>query len=152
MNMKKYFILFALILLTITYSNYGRENNSKKIIFTEKAPKPIGPYSQAVLAGYTLYLSGQIGLDMQTGKMVEGGVKNETELIMNNIKNILETAGYKIENIVKTTIYLSDIKEFSSVNSSYATFFKGDYPARETVQVSALPMGAHVEISVIAVK
>ncbi len=150
--MKKYFILLALLILIFTYSNYGKENISKKIIFTEKAPKPIGPYSQAVLIVNTLYLSGQIGLDTKTGKISEGGVKKETEIIMNNIKNILGTAGYKLENIVKTTIYLSDIKDFSSVNSIYSAFFKSDYPARETVQVAALPMAAHVEISVIAVK
>ncbi len=124
----------------------------KKVIFTDKAPKPIGPYSQAIKVGGTIYLSGQIALDTATGKIAEGGAPKEAEIIMNNLKNVLEAAGCTFENVVKTTIYLTDIKDFSAVNKVYSSYFSADFPARETIQVTALPMGAHVEISVIAVK
>ena len=147
--MKKYF-LFIIIVLTSLQLNFAQTN--KRVIFTDKAPKPIGPYSQAILAGNTLYLSGQIALDKATGKIAEGDIKAEAKQVLDNIKSVLEEAGYSMKDIVKTTIYLSDMENFNPVNKVYATYFDGYFPARETVQVAGLPMKARVEISVIAVK
>ncbi|TAL70452.1 MAG: RidA family protein [Bacteroidetes bacterium] len=143
----KYLIFILCLILTINLSA-----KDKKVILTDKSPKPIGPYSQAIKAGSTIYLSGQIALDTATGKIAEGGASKEAEIILNNIKYILEVANCTFENIVKTTIYLTDIKDFNPVNKVYATYFTADFPARETIQVAGLPMGAHIEISVIAVK
>jgi len=125
---------------------------SKKIITSKNAPEPIGPYSHAVLAGNTLYVSGQVGKHPQTGELMTGDIKTETTRVMENIKGILTDAGMGMENIVKATIFLKDLSNFSAVNEVYGSYFKGDYPARETVQVSRLPLDANVEISVIAVK
>ena len=125
---------------------------TKKTVFTELAPKPIGPYSQAVTAGNFIYLSGQIAIDMKTNQIVNNDIKKETEMIMENIKNVLEKAGSKLENIVKTTIYLTDIRLFTDMNEVYGKYFQGNFPARETVQVVALPKGARIEISVVALK
>lgn len=143
----KYLILILSLFLTINLSA-----KDKKVIFSESAPKPIGPYSQAVKVGSTIYFSGQIALDTSSGKIAEGGAAKEAEIILNNIKNILESAGCTFENIVKTSIYLTDIKDFNPVNKVYSSYFKSEFPARETIQVAGLPMGAHIEISVIAVK
>lgn len=121
----------------------------KKIILTTKAPAPIGPYSQAVLVGNTLYCSGQIALD-SLGKLHTENIEVETTQIMKNINEVLQAANMSFDNIVKTTIFLTDMNDFAKVNEIYAKSFNSDYPARETVQVSALPKGVHVEISVIA--
>jgi 2-iminobutanoate/2-iminopropanoate deaminase len=123
----------------------------KKIIFTENAPAPIGPYSQAVMAGNTLYCSGQIALDT-AGNFHNDSIETETKQVMSNISKLLEASGMQFENIVKTTIFLTDMNDFAKVNAIYAESFSGNFPARETVQVSALPKGAKVEISVTAVK
>lgn len=120
---------------------------SKKIILTDKAPAPIGPYSQAVMAGNTLYVSGQIALDVAA----TGNIKAETQAIMQNIGHILETAGLAYTNIVKTSIFLKNMDDFGTVNEVYGTFFTENPPARETVQVARLPRDVNVEISVIAV-
>lgn len=123
----------------------------KEIVYTEKAPKPIGPYSQAVIAGDFIYVSGQIAID-STGKIISGTAAEETKVIMENIQIILKEVGAELYDIVKTSIFMIDLKEFGKVNEVYGSFFRGEYPARETVQVAALPKGAKVEISVIAYK
>ncbi|MEO5570122.1 MAG: RidA family protein [Bacteroidia bacterium] len=123
----------------------------KKIITSPNGPKPIGPYSHAVLAENTLYTSGQVGIDPKTNELVVGDIKDETKQAMLNLKNILETAGTKMSNIVKATIFLKDLNNFTAMNEVYGSFFESDFPARETVQVVRLPKDANVEISVIAV-
>ena len=125
----------------------------KKIITTSKAPAPIGPYNQAVLTGNTLYTSGQIALDPATGELVVGDIKTEAQLVMQNLKAVLEEADMTFENVVKTTIFLSDMNNFGTVNEIYGSFFNEDTaPARETVDVKTLPKSVNVEISVVAVK
>jgi 2-iminobutanoate/2-iminopropanoate deaminase len=123
----------------------------KKIILTDNAPQPIGPYSQAVLAGNMLYVSGQIALDPHSGNLVLDDIQTETRLVMQNIKAILEAASTSFDNIVKTTIFLKDMGQFGQVNEVYGSYFQNNPPARETVQVAALPKGVNVEISVTAV-
>jgi 2-iminobutanoate/2-iminopropanoate deaminase len=124
----------------------------KKIIFTDKAPAPIGPYSQAVLVNETLYTSGQIALNPETMELVLDDIKTETKQVMENMKMVLEAAGMTFENVVKSTIFIMDMNDFSDINSVYATYFdEKTSPARETVQVAGLPKGVNVEISMIAV-
>ncbi|MRH99140.1 RidA family protein [Kriegella sp. EG-1] len=125
----------------------------KKIISTKKAPAPIGPYNQAVLSGNTLYISGQIPLDAETGNLIEGNIKAETVKVMENLKAVLNAADMTFENVVKSSIFLSDMNQFSDVNAVYANYFNEETaPARETVEVSNLPKFVNVEISMIAVK
>lgn len=124
----------------------------KKIITSKNAPAPIGPYSHAVMVGNMLFVSGQVGKNPQTGELVLGNVKSETRQVMENVKGILTDAGMDFTHVVKTTIFLADMNDFAAVNEVYGSYFTGDYPARETVQVSKLPLGVNVEISVIAVK
>ncbi|MDY6028847.1 MAG: RidA family protein [Acidaminococcaceae bacterium] len=123
-----------------------------KAVVTNLAPKAIGPYSQAILSGANLYLSGQIGINPETQNLVQTGIEAETEQIMNNIEAVLLEARYNFTHVVKTTIYVTDMQDFDAVNSVYGKYFKGEYPARSFVQVAALPKGAHVEIEVLAVK
>jgi 2-iminobutanoate/2-iminopropanoate deaminase len=122
----------------------------KNIIETTQAPAAIGPYSQAVQAGNLLFVSGQIPLDPQTGNLVTDGIEPETHRVMKNIEAILEAAGLSFHNVVKTTIFLKSMDDFAKVNTVYASYFTGNFPARETVEVAGLPKGARVEISVIA--
>jgi 2-iminobutanoate/2-iminopropanoate deaminase len=125
----------------------------KKIIQTEAAPAPIGPYNQAVLAGNTLYLSGQIALDPATGELVSGSIEAETEQVMQNLKAVLTAAGLGFEQVVKTSIFVKDMHQFAQINSVYGKYFDPDTaPARETVEVANLPKFVNVEISMIAVK
>ena len=125
----------------------------KKIITTTNAPAPIGPYNQAILTGNTLYTSGQIAIHPKTGKLVIDDIKTEAEQVMQNLKAILDEVGMDFENVIKTTIFLSDMNNFSLVNEVYGNYFNEDTaPARETVAVSALPKFVNVEISVIAIK
>lgn len=124
----------------------------KQIIFTSKAPKPIGPYSQAVLTNNILFVSGQIALDLNTGIMCEGGVKAQTNQVLAYIQNILNAAGMDMMNVVKASIFLADINDFGTMNEVYAAFFSDNPPARECIQVCRLPKDALVEISVTAVK
>ncbi|MDR1730954.1 MAG: RidA family protein [Synergistaceae bacterium] len=121
-----------------------------KIVSTEKAPKAIGPYSQAVWAGNLLFLSGQIGLVPETGKLIEGGTLAQAEQIFKNIEAILTSQGLGFKDLVKVSVFGLDIKEFAEVNKLYATFFPENPPARSFVQVGALPGGAAIEIEVIA--
>ena len=123
----------------------------KKIINTPKAPAPIGPYNQAVLVKDTLYMSGQIALDASTGELILESIEEETEMVMNNVSFILEEAGMSFENIVKCSIFISDMENFQKINSVYAKYFKKDFPARETVEVSCLPKKVNVEISCVAI-
>lgn len=122
----------------------------RKIISTEKAPQPIGAYSQAVIAENIVFLSGQIGIDPNTNKMVKGGIEQETIQALENIKAILASSHLEFTNIVKTTIFVTDIKKMKQVNDIYQSYFDSNFPAREAIEVSKLPMNAKVEISVIA--
>lgn len=125
----------------------------KKIIFTDKAPTPIGPYSQAVLVGNTLYTSGQIALHPETGELVMGDIETETEQVMQNMKAVLDAGGMTFEDVVKATIFISNMDDFARINSVYGKYFnEKTAPARETVQVARLPKSVNVEISMIAVK
>ncbi|HAX14261.1 MAG TPA: reactive intermediate/imine deaminase [Leeuwenhoekiella sp.] len=125
----------------------------KKIISTKNAPAPIGPYNQAVFAGDTLFVSGQIPLDPKTGELVSGDIAAETKMVMQNLEAILTEAGLTFENVVKSSIFLSDMNSFAQVNEVYGTFFNEETaPARETVEVANLPKFVNVEISVIAIK
>lgn len=125
----------------------------KKIIYTDKAPAPIGPYNQAVLIGNTLYTSGQVALHPVTMELVMDDIETETRQVMENMKAVLEAADMNFGNVVKTTIFIMDMADFSRINSVYATYFdEATAPARETVQVAGLPKGVNVEISMIAIK
>ncbi|MDL2251688.1 RidA family protein [Odoribacter sp. OttesenSCG-928-J03] len=124
----------------------------KKIIHSSKAPKAIGPYSQAVEANGILYISGQLPIDATTGKFVEGGVKEQTEQVLKNIGYILEEAGYTFDDVVKSNCLLSDMADFATMNEVYATYYKENCPARAAFAVKSLPMGALVEIETIAIK
>ena len=125
----------------------------KKIIFTEKAPAPIGPYSQAILIGNTLYTSGQIALDPATGELKTATLAQQTQLVMQNLKAVLEAADMDFSHVVKTSIFLTNMADFAEVNTHYAAHFdEATAPARETVQVAGLPKGVDVEISMVAVR
>ena len=124
----------------------------KTVITTQDAPEPIGPYNQAILAGNTLYISGQVCIDPVTGQLKNRDLQEETHQVMHNLKAILQRAGLGFANVVKTTIFLTDMHRFSEVNEIYGKYFDDGFPARETVQVSALPKFVNVEISMIAVK
>lgn len=123
----------------------------KKIIKTENAPKAIGPYSQAVEANGTLYISGQLPIDPKTGKMPED-IKSQTKQSLENVKAILKEAGYSLNDVIKSTCLLNNIADFKAMNEVYAEFYKTDCPARAAFQVAALPLGALVEIETIAAK
>lgn len=131
----------------------------KTIITTSRAPAPIGPYNQAILAGNMLFISGQICLDPITGELKNKDIQEETHQVMHNLKNILQEAGMDFSHVVKTTIFITDMNQFGEINAVYGKYFEGDmpagktgFPARETVQVSALPKFVNVEISMIGVK
>ncbi|WP_370479793.1 RidA family protein [Tamlana flava] len=125
----------------------------KSIINTTNAPAPIGPYNQAVLMGNTLYTSGQIALNPKTGNLVLDDIKKETAQVMHNLKAVLEAAQMTFENVIKSSIFISNMDDFASINEVYGSFFnEATAPARETVQVAKLPKNVNVEISVIAVK
>jgi 2-iminobutanoate/2-iminopropanoate deaminase len=124
----------------------------KTIIYTEKAPAPIGPYNQAVLTGNTLYTSGQIALHPETMELVTENIEVETKQVMENMKAVLEAAGMTFENVVKTSIFIMDMNDFGKINTVYSTYFnEKTAPARETVQVACLPKNVNIEISMIAV-
>jgi 2-iminobutanoate/2-iminopropanoate deaminase len=127
----------------------------KQIINTPGAPAPIGPYSQAVMAGNTFYISGQVCLDPQTGELKNRDIQEETHRVMQNLRAILQESGLSFSNVVKTSIFLTDMHQFSAVNEVYGKYFDNSgagFPARETVQVAALPKFVNVEISMIAIK
>ena len=146
---RSFFLVTATFLL---FSASCLAQVSKQVIYTEKAPKPIGPYSQAILAGNTLYLSGQIAIDPASGRMDTVDIVTETKRVMDNLGEVLKAAGMGFDNIVKATIYTTDLKNLKTINAIYAGYFRENMPARETVQVAALPGKDHVEISAVAVK
>ena len=125
----------------------------KQIITTTKAPAPIGPYNQAVLSGNTLYTSGQIAFNPETTELVLDNITDETKQVMENMKEVLAAAGMTFENVVKTSIFISDMNDFGAINAVYGSYFdEATAPARETVQVACLPKKVNVEISMIAIK
>ncbi len=124
---------------------------SKQIITTDKAPKPIGPYNQAIIANGFLFISGQIAINPTTNELISGSIAEETKQVMENLAAIINEAKLTFEHIVKTTIFLSDMSLFAAVNEVYGSYFSGDYPARETVAVKTLPRNVNVEISITAV-
>lgn len=124
----------------------------KQIINTKRAPAPIGPYSQAVMAGDILFISGQIAINPENDHLLLGDISVETHQVMDNLRAILSEAGMDFSNVLKSSIFLSDMAHFAAVNEVYETFFSGDYPARETVAVLGLPKNVNVEISMIASK
>ncbi len=125
----------------------------KKIIFTENAPAPIGPYNQAILVGNMLYTSGQIAINPATNELVLDNIETETKQVMENLKAVLEAAEMTFENVIKVSIFISDMNDFSKINTIYGAYFnEATAPARETVQVAGLPKNVNVEISAIAIK
>jgi 2-iminobutanoate/2-iminopropanoate deaminase len=125
----------------------------RKIITSKNAPAPIGPYSQAVLKGNTLFTSGQIAINPGTGELVLDNIKSETDQVMKNLKAVLEAADLTFQNVIKTSIFITDMNDFTEINDVYGSYFDNDNaPARETVQVAKLPKNVHVEISMIAMK
>lgn len=125
-------------------------SEGKRIILTDKAPKPIGPYSQAIGTETLIFASGQAGLDPATGKLVEGGVEAQTRQVLTNIRNVLEAAGSGLNFVVKTTVFLKDMGDFPKMNAIYGEFFAKEPPARTTVAAAALPLNALVEIEAVA--
>ncbi len=125
-------------------------SEGKKIVSTEKAPKAIGPYSQAILTENLIFTAGQVGINPATAELMEGGIEAQTRQVLTNLKNVLESADSGLNFVVKTTVFLQDMRDFANMNSVYAEFFPANPPARSTVQVSALPKNALVEIECIA--
>ncbi|HVG16476.1 MAG TPA: RidA family protein, partial [Chitinophagaceae bacterium] len=143
--------ILKVIIPKIHFNSLFINTMEKKIINTTNAPAPIGPYNQAVLVNNTLYISGQVCIDPVSGSLKQRDIQEETHQVMHNLKAILAEAGMSFSNVVKTSIFLTDMNRFSEVNEIYGKYFEGDFPARETVQVSALPKFVNVEISMIAV-
>jgi 2-iminobutanoate/2-iminopropanoate deaminase len=133
-------------------TNEIKQSGMKRIISTTAAPGAIGPYSQAVEANGTLYISGQLGIDPGTGKMIEGGITEQTTQVLKNIRAILAAAGYTLNDVVKSTVLLSDMSDFKAMNEVYGQFYTSDQPARAAFAVKSLPLGAMVEIETVAVK
>jgi 2-iminobutanoate/2-iminopropanoate deaminase len=125
---------------------------AQQVISTPKAPAAIGPYSQAILAGNTLYLAGQIAIDPATNQVKPGTIEEETKLVLDNLKAVVEAAGMTMANIVSTTVFMADLNEFPRMNAVYATYFPTNPPARATVQVARLPRDVKIEIAAIAVR
>jgi len=123
-----------------------------EFVRTDKAPKAVGPYSQAVVSGNFVFVSGQIPLDPETGKMVEGDIEEKTKRVLENVSAVLESVGLSLKNVVKVTVFITDLSNFEKVNKVYSKFFGDHKPARSFVEVSALPKGAEIEIEVIAEK
>lgn len=144
--MKSFFLVLSLFVSALTVVA------QKKIIKTDQAPAPIGPYSQAVEANGLIFVAGQLGLNPQTRQLVSGGVEAETTQIMENIKAILQAGNLSMSDIVNTTIYLKDLTSFPKVNEIYGSYFTGNFPARTTVGSNNLPAGASIEIAVVALR
>lgn len=149
-NDKPIFLILCTILIAISYIFiYERNSMSKEIIFTEKAPKAIGPYSQAIKANGFLFVSGQIPLNPETGDLMNASIEDQAEQVIKNLTSICEAANSTLSDIVKLTIYITDMKDFAVVNEAMLKHFKEPYPARATVEVSALPLGVNVEMDAI---
>lgn len=125
-------------------------SSKREIVKTKNAPAAVGPYSQAVRVGSFIYTAGQIALIPETGQLIEGGIEAQTRQVMQNLAAVLEAAGSSLASVVKTTIYVTNLADFATINQVYGSFFSSDPPARSTVQVAALPLGATVEIEVVA--
>lgn len=125
-------------------------DHHKQVIVAEKAPKAIGPYSAGITTGCLVFTAGQLGIDPNTGKLVEGGIQAQTRQALTNLSAVLASGGSSLDQVLKTTVFLQDIAEFAQMNAVYGEFFKSDYPARSAIQVAALPLGAAVEIEAIA--
>jgi 2-iminobutanoate/2-iminopropanoate deaminase len=134
----------------MTNVEWGEQMETRKAILTDKAPKPIGPYSQAMRYGNLVFTSGQIPIDPVTGDLATGDIAKETELVFTNLAAVLAAAGTSLDRAVKTTVFLTDMSLFGKVNEVYARYFREPFPARSTIQVAALPKGVSVEIEVIA--
>lgn len=145
-------LFFAGIVALAGCTSKTPDQVQKNIISTENAPAAIGPYSQAVLVGNTLYCSGQIAIDPKTGELVVGNIQVETEQVLKNIRAVLEAAGMGFGNVVKATVYMKDISNYKAINQVYAKYFTKKPPARAAVQVANLPKNVNLEISVIAVR
>ena len=145
----KFFIIFI-----ATFILFGCENhsNEKVVIRTDKAPKAIGPYSQAIKVGNQLYLAGQIAIDPESSQFVEGGIEEQTHQVLKNIQAVLSEAGYNFKDVVQTQIFLLDMNDYATINKIYASYFKEAFPARAVVQVERLPKDALIEIMMVAVK
>lgn len=130
----------------------GRSPDMKKEIKTDKAPKAIGPYSQAIATNGLIFASGQIAIDPSTGKLSTGTIEEQTELVLKNLKAVLEAAGSSLDNVVKCTVFLQDMDDFTRMNEVYGRFFRPPYPARAAVQVARLPKDVKIEIEAIAVR
>ena len=124
----------------------------KKVIVTDKAPEAIGPYSQAIQVGDFLFASGQIPIDPATGQLVTGGIEDQTRQVLENIKGLLESAGYKMQNVIKAIVFVTDMNNFTAVNGVYVKYFTENHPARSFVAVKELPKGSQIEIEVVAWK
>jgi len=142
-------LVFILLLFSLTISGGKVE---KKVVYTEKAPKPIGPYSQAIISGDFIFTAGQIPIDPKTNQVVQGDIKEQTRQVFENLKAILEEAGATFDDVVKVTVYMKDLSEFPAMNEVYSEYFKSSPPARTTVEVSRLPRDVKIEIDLIAVK
>jgi 2-iminobutanoate/2-iminopropanoate deaminase len=134
----------------LTPNTDASADKKKKVVESSDAPKAIGPYSQAIIADDFMFLSGQVARDPKTGKMIEGGTAEQAEQVMKNLETILRASGSSFDDVVKTTIFLSDMNDFATVNGIYGKYFKGAYPARSTVQVARLPLDAKIEIEMTA--
>ena len=145
-------LLACFVVLGLIQDVVASEPMHKKIISSEGAPKAIGPYSQAVQVGNTLYLAGQIAIDPETGKMSKGDIEAQTHRVLKNIQAVLNTAGYSLDDVVKSQVFLTDLNSYQTMNGIYAEYFTNKPPARAVVEVSRLPLDALVEIMVTAVK
>ena len=143
---------FIILLLIIILSGCLKNDFSKKVIHTDEAPAAIGPYSQAIQTGNTIYLSGQIALVPETGKMIEGGIEQQTRQVMKNIESVLNTANCGFENVVQVQIFLTDLENYGTVNKIYAEYFDQTPPARAVIEVSRLPKDDLIEIMMTAVR
>ena len=149
-NDKPISLILCTIFLTTSFLSSEDINMTKEIIFTDKAPKAIGPYSQAVKSNGFLFVSGQIPLNPETGDLMNASIEDQAEQVIQNLKNVCEAAKTSLSDIVKLTIYITDMNDFSIVNEAMAKHFSEPYPARATVEVSALPLGVNVEMDAIA--
>ncbi len=125
--------------------------SKREVVTCSTAPKAIGPYSVAIATDNLVFVSGQLGIDPTSGAIVEGGIQAQTRMALTNLRSVLESAGSSLEQVVKTTVFLTDIAQFAEMNAVYAEFFTSDYPARSAIQVAALPKGGIVEVEAIAV-
>lgn len=148
----KSFLSLGYVAATLVFAGCATQPSVKEVVATPSAPSAIGPYSQAVKVGNSLYVSGQIAMDPETGQMSTGSIEDQTQLALENVKAILKASDMSMADVVSTTVYLKDLNDFSKMNAVYARYFEKNPPARATVQIARLPRDASIEISVIATK